>query len=51
MLISRKDGRMSRLLPIAAILIGTTRGSFDRAAVVQPMPDLMRHARQRVILH
>jgi hypothetical protein len=50
MLISRKDGRMSRLLTIGAVLIGTTQGSGDRAAVVQPMPDPMRHTRQRVTL-
>ncbi|WP_291567713.1 hypothetical protein [Bradyrhizobium sp.] len=50
MLISRNDGRMSRLLTVGAVLIGTNQGSGDRAAVVQPMPDPMRRARQRMPL-
>lgn len=50
MLISQKDGRMSRILSIGAAQLGTIQSSGDRASVVQPMLDLMRQARQRVIL-
>jgi len=51
MSISRKDGRMNRILSIGAVRVGMIQGGGgDRARVVQPMPDLMRHARQRVVL-
>src|SRR5258708_39868446 len=50
MVISQKDGRMSRILTIGAAQLGPTQRSGDRASVVQCMLDLMRQARQRVIL-
>src|SRR5258705_13912766 len=50
MFISQKDGRMSRILTIGAAQLGPTQRSGDRASVVQRMLDLMRQARQRVIL-
>jgi hypothetical protein len=50
MFISQKDGRMSRILTIGAAQLGPTQRSGDRARVVQRMLDLMRQARQRVIL-
>jgi hypothetical protein len=51
MFISQKDGRMSRILTIGAAQLGPTQRRGDRASVVQRMLDLMRKARQRVILH
>jgi hypothetical protein len=45
-----KDGRMSRILGIGAAQLGPIQRSGDRASVVQRMLDLMRQARQRVIL-
>jgi hypothetical protein len=51
MFISQKDGRMSRVLTIGAAQLGPTQRRGDRASVVQRMLDLMRQARQRVILH
>jgi len=50
MFISQKDGRMSRILNIGAAQLGPIQRSGDRASVVQRMLDLMRQARQRVIL-
>jgi len=50
MFISQKDGRMSRIHTIGAAQLGSTQRSGDRASVVQRMLDLMRQARQRVIL-
>jgi hypothetical protein len=50
MFISQKDGLMSRILTIGAAQLGPTQRSGDRARVVQRMLDLMRQARQRVIL-
>jgi hypothetical protein len=50
MFISQKDGRMSRILTIGAAQLAPTQRSGDRARVVQRMLDLMRQARQRVIL-
>ena len=50
MFISQKDGRMSRILTIGAAQLGPIQRSGDRASVVQRMLDLMRQARQRVIL-
>jgi len=50
MFISPKDGRMSRILTIGAVQLGPIQRSGDRANVVQLMLDLMRQARQRVIL-
>jgi hypothetical protein len=50
MLISQKDGRMSRILTISAVQLGTIQSSGNRASVVQPMLDLVRQTRQRVIL-
>jgi hypothetical protein len=50
MFISQKDGRMSRILTIGAAQLRPTQRSGDRARVVQRMLDLMRQARQRVIL-
>ena len=49
MFISQKDGRMSRILAIGAAQLETIQSSGDRASVVQPMPDPMHQARQRVI--
>ena len=46
----QKDGRMSRLLAIGAARPGPIQRSGDRVRVVQSMLDLMRRARQRVIL-
>ena len=43
-----RGGRMSRILTIGAAQLGPIRG--DRASVVQRMLDLMRQARQRLIL-
>jgi hypothetical protein len=45
-----KDGRMSRTLTIGAAQPGPIQSSGDRASVVQRMLDLMRQARQRMIL-
>ena len=53
MLISQKDGRMSRILSIGDVRVGMIQGGGGgggRARVVQPMPDLMRDARRRVVL-
>ncbi len=50
MFISQKDGRMSRILAIGAAQLGPIQSSDDRASVVQRMHDLMRQARQSVIL-
>ncbi len=50
MFISQKDGRMSRIHTIGAAQLGSAQRSGDRASVVQRMLDLMRQARQRVIL-
>jgi hypothetical protein len=41
---------MSRFLTIGAAQFGPIQGSGDRARVVENMLDLMRRARQRVIL-
>ena len=45
-----KDGPMSRILTIGAAQFGPIQRSGDHASVVQRMLDLMRQARQRVIL-
>jgi hypothetical protein len=50
MVLSQKDRRMSRILTIGAAQLGPTQRRGDRASVVQSMLDLMRQARQRVIL-
>jgi hypothetical protein len=50
MFISQKDGRMSHILAIGAAQLGPIQRSGDRASVVQRMLDLIRQARQRVIL-
>ena len=50
MFISQKDGRMSRILTIGAANSGPIQRSGDRASVVQRVLDLMRQARQRLIL-
>jgi hypothetical protein len=50
MFISQKDERMSHILTIDPVQLGPIQSSGDRASVVQPMLDLMRQARQRVIL-
>jgi N-carbamoyl-D-amino-acid hydrolase len=50
MFIPQKHGRMSRILFIGAAQLGPIQRSGDRARVVQNMLDLMRQARQRVIL-
>jgi hypothetical protein len=50
MFIPQNDGRMSRILTIGAAQLGPIQSSGDRARVVQSMLDLMREARQRVIL-
>jgi len=50
MFISQKDGRMRRIPAVDAAQLGPIQGSGDRARVVQGMLDLMRRARQRVIL-
>src|SRR6266849_7269197 len=47
---SQKDGRMRRILAIGAAQPGPIQRSGDRARVVQSKLDLMRRARQRVIL-
>jgi hypothetical protein len=47
---SQKDGRMSRILAIGAARPGPIQRSGDRVRVVRSMLDLMRRARQRVIL-
>ncbi|HXQ06155.1 MAG TPA: hypothetical protein VN831_15595 [Bradyrhizobium sp.] len=47
---SQMDERMRRILAIGAAQPGPIQGSGDRARVVQGMLDLMRRARQRVIL-
>jgi len=41
---------MSRILNIGAAQFGPIQRSSDRASVVQRMLDLMRQARQRVVL-
>jgi hypothetical protein len=48
MFVSQKAGRMSRILTIGAAQLGPAQRSG--ASVVQRMLDLMRQARQRVIL-
>jgi hypothetical protein len=50
MFISQKDGRLSHILTIDPAQFGPIQRSGDRASVVQPMLDLMRQARQRLIL-
>jgi hypothetical protein len=50
MFICQKDGRRSRILTIGGVQLGPTQRSGDRASVVQRMLDLIRQARQRVIL-
>jgi hypothetical protein len=40
---------MSRILTIGATQRGTIQRGGDRTSVIRPMPDLMRHARQRLI--
>ena len=49
MFISQKDGRMSRILNIGAAQLGPIQRSWG-ASIVQRMLNLMRQARQRVIL-
>ena len=46
---SQKDGRMSRILTLVQPNSGRSRGEVI-ASVVQRMLDLMRQARQRLIL-
>ncbi len=50
MFVFQKDGRMRRIPAVDAAQLGPIQGSGDRARVVQGMLDLMRRARQRVIL-
>jgi hypothetical protein len=50
MFVFQKDGRTSRILTMGAARFGPIQRSGDRARVVQSMLDLMRRARQRVIL-
>ena len=45
-----RGGRMSRILTIGAAQLGPIQRGDDRASVVQRMLDLIRQARQRVIL-
>jgi hypothetical protein len=47
---SQKDGRMSRIVTIGAAQLGPIQRGGDRARAVRSMLDLMRQARQRVIL-
>jgi hypothetical protein len=49
MFISQNDGRMSRILTIDPSQLGPSKES-DRASVIKLMLDLMRQARQRVIV-
>ncbi len=50
MFIPQTDGRMSRILAIGAVRLGSIQRSGDRASVVPHMLDLMRLVPQRVIL-
>jgi hypothetical protein len=50
MFIPQKDGRRSRILSIGAVQLRPTQWSGDRARAVRRMLDLMRQARQRMML-